>query len=75
MKKVFYKISLLLFFTALIPSCQLLEDCKSCTLVTNDNGTITYAPSSLTYCGDKLTEIEAEDPQTIGSKTTYWECK
>ena len=76
MKKIIQRILIILFFAALIPSCELLEDCKSCTVVTNDNGSISYAPTSLTYCGDKLTEIEAEDPVNIGGgKTTYWECK
>ncbi len=75
MKTYLPRIGVFLLVTALIPSCELLEDCKSCQIVTNDNGTLSYG-TSLTYCGDKLAEIEAEEPVTIGpGKTTYWECE
>jgi len=74
MKTFLPRIGTFFLLAALIPSCELLDDCKSCRIVTNDNGTLSYG-TSLTYCGDKLAEIEAEDPETIGNTTTYWECE
>ena len=74
MKKRLYRIGIFLFLVAVIPSCELLEDCKSCTMVTDDHGNITRG-SELTYCGDKLVEIEGEEPVTIDGVTKYWDCK
>jgi|OpeIllAssembly_1097287.scaffolds.fasta_scaffold606910_2 hypothetical protein len=74
MKKFFRRLAMLLFFTALIPSCDLLEDCKTCKLKTDDNGTITYG-SGIETCGDALAEREAEEPVTVGNVTTSWVCE
>ncbi len=74
MRKTLRSGTLLLFLIALIPSCELLEDCKKCTLVTDNDGVLSYG-SSGTYCGDKLAALETEIPVTVGSTTKYWECK
>lgn len=63
-----------LLFTAIIPSCELVNDCKTCKLITEENGNRTEGPGIL-YCGDKLEEKENSTPVTIGNTTTYWECK
>jgi hypothetical protein len=63
-----------LFLLAVIPSCELLEDCKTCKLITNNDGDISEGTGIL-YCGDKLEEKENSSPTTIGSVTTYWECE
>jgi len=73
MKKV-AKISLaLLFLAAIVPSCELLEDCATCKLITNNNGSITEGTGIL-YCGEALAEKENAAPVTIGNITTYYEC-
>jgi len=74
MRKTFLRASLLIFLIALIPSCELLEECKTCTLVTETDG-VKENVSSGTYCGTKLAAMEAELPETIGNTTTYYECE
>jgi hypothetical protein len=56
-----------------LPACELLEECGTCELVTDDNGTITRS-TPLPFCGDALKEKQNSTPQTIGDVTTYWEC-
>jgi hypothetical protein len=73
MKKTLLRASLFIGLIALIPSCELLEECKSCTLVTESDGVKNYG-SSGTYCGTELAEKEAESV-TIGNTTTYYECE
>jgi len=73
MRNLLRRIGVLLFLAALIPSCELLEDCKSCTLVTDTSGVKTYG-SSATYCGTQLALKEAENV-TIGGTTTYYDCQ
>ncbi|MCB8999971.1 MAG: hypothetical protein H6540_07910 [Bacteroidales bacterium] len=73
MKRILRRIAILLVLAASIPSCQLLEDCKSCTLVT-ESSSGTYYGTTATYCGDQLAEKEA-DYVSIGGTTTYYDCK
>ena len=73
MKKTFIYLLFFLFLTAFISSCEMLEDCKTCKLVTIENGDRTEGPGIL-YCGDKLSEKEDAAPVIIGNKTTFWEC-
>jgi hypothetical protein len=75
MKKLLRRLSLLLFLTALIPSCDLLEDCKTCHTETWENGTMTSSTTGILTCGDQLSQRESEDPVTVGDKTTYWVCE
>jgi hypothetical protein len=72
MRKLLRRVAILFVLAALVPSCELLEDCKSCTLVTETSSGTTYG-SSATYCGTQLAEKEAENV-TIGGTTTYYEC-
>jgi hypothetical protein len=69
------KLSFVLIFMAILgPSCELLEDCKSCTIVTEEsNGDTTYG-STATYCGSEL-ELKETESETINGKTTYYECE
>lgn len=73
MKKLLRRISVFIVLAAIIPSCELLEECKSCTLVT-ESSSGTYNGSSATYCGTELAEKEAEYV-TIGGTTTYYDCQ
>ena len=57
-----------------INSCNLLEDCETCSLVTTENGVETSRTPGVIYCGDELKEKKNQDPVTIGNVTTYWDC-
>jgi hypothetical protein len=58
----------------LLSSCEALEDCKTCALVTKDNGVETFRGPGILYCGDNLAEKENYS-ETIGSLYTYYDCK
>ena len=76
MKNLFRRAIIILLFATSIPSCDLLEDCKSCYQEENDNGTITKLTTGISTCGDALADREAEDPIDLGGGvTTYWVCK
>jgi len=58
----------------LLPACELLEECGTCELVTeNADGTVDYG-TPLPYCGETLSEKKNSSPVTVGSVTTYWNC-
>ena len=58
----------------IIPSCDFIEECGTCELVTEDaDGNKTYG-TPLPFCGDALTEKENESPVEINGTTTYWNC-
>jgi hypothetical protein len=59
---------------AVIPACDLVEECGTCELVTEDgDGNKTYG-TPLPFCGDDLKEKEDAPPVTINGITTYWNC-
>ena len=59
---------------AVIPACDLVEECGTCELVTEDgDGNKTYG-TPLPVCGDDLKEKEDAPPVTINGITTYWNC-
>ena len=62
------------FALGLLPACDILEECGTCTLFTEDaDGNITEG-TPLPLCGDALTEKQDQLPVTVGGITTYWEC-
>lgn len=64
----------LVVLTALtLTSCELLEECGTCELVTEENGEITYG-TPLYYCGDALIEKQNSTPTTVLGVTTSWNC-
>lgn len=76
MKKRILKVTGILFcFAALtLPSCEFLENCGTCELVTTEaDGTITYG-TPLPFCGDDLIEKQNSEPTSIGGITTEWNC-
>jgi hypothetical protein len=73
MKKLIRPAVILLFLAILVPSCDLLEDCKSCTEAIQTSSGTTYGASA-TYCGTELVAKEAESV-TINGTTTYYDCK
>lgn len=57
-----------------LPACDLVEECGTCELVTEDaDGNKTYT-TPLPFCGDELAEREDASPVTIDGVTTYWNC-
>jgi hypothetical protein len=63
------------FFAVAMTSCELLDDCKTCSVVTYENGTeISRTPGILT-CGEELEEKENASPVSIGgNRTTDYVC-
>ncbi len=58
----------------IIPACDLVEECGTCELVTEDaDGNKTYG-TPLPFCGDDLKDKEDASPVTINEVTTYWNC-
>jgi len=67
--------AVLLVALGAIPSCNLIEECGTCELVTEyTDGTPTSYGTPLPFCGDDLKEKEDASPVTIGGVTTYWNC-
>jgi hypothetical protein len=57
-----------------LPACDIIEECGTCELVTEDaDGNKTYG-TPLPFCGDDLTDKDNEPPVTINGITTYWNC-
>lgn len=57
-----------------LPACDIVEECGTCELVTEDaDGNKTYG-TPLPFCGDALTEKDDASPVTINGITTYWNC-
>jgi hypothetical protein len=74
MGKVIRICAVFFLLTVIGPSCELLEDCKSCTVVKEDsNGDKTYGATA-TYCGSEL-ELKETENVTINDITTYYECE
>ena len=60
---------------AVLPACNLVEECGKCELVTEySDGTPTEYGTPLPFCGDALKEREDAAPVEIGGTTTYWNC-
>jgi len=59
---------------AVLPACDLVEECGTCELVTEDAiGDKTYG-TPLPFCGQDLSDRENASPVTINGVTTYWNC-
>lgn len=59
----------------MLPSCNIVEECGSCELVTEDAvGNKTYG-TPLLLCGDELEEKDNEPPEDLpGGGVSYWNC-
>lgn len=58
----------------LLPSCEFLEDCGTCVLITEENGVITNEGTPMIFCGEQLVEKQNSGATTVGGVTTYWDC-
>jgi hypothetical protein len=56
-----------------LSSCEALEDCKTCALVTTTDGVETARGPGILYCGDNLAEKENYS-LTIANRTTFYDC-
>lgn len=60
---------------ALLPACDLVEECGTCEYVTEySDGRDTKYGTPLPFCGDDLKEKEDAPPVEIGPETSYWNC-
>ena len=60
--------------TFLTVSCEILDECGTCELVTIDANDNETRSTPLPYCGDELQEKKDSSSETNGVVTTYWEC-
>ncbi|MCF8224646.1 MAG: hypothetical protein K9J30_02075 [Bacteroidales bacterium] len=73
-KRILRSTAAFVFLAAFImPSCEFLEECGTCELVTDDGNEITYG-TPLIFCGDNLLEKQNSEPVSIGGVTTWWNC-
>jgi len=64
----------LMLIALLVNACGTLDDCKSCSKVTyNEGGEIGRTPG-VPYCDDELAEKESTAPVTVLGVTTEWQC-
>lgn len=73
-KKSIFVAGLFAVALALVPACDLVEECGTCALKTEENGVVIDDGTPLPYCGDDLKDRENSDPVVVGGITTYWEC-
>jgi len=72
--------ALLLLALGAIPACNLIEECGTCELVTEDaDGNIISQSTPLPFCGDDLKDKEDQLPVVLlegtpDETTTYWNC-
>jgi len=59
---------------AVIPACDIIEECGTCELVTEDADGNQSFGTPLPFCGDDLKDKEDASPVTINGVTTFWNC-
>jgi len=63
----------------ILPACDVIEECGTCELVTEDAGGNKTYGTPLPFCGDDLKDKEDALPVTLyegtpQETTTYWNC-
>jgi hypothetical protein len=75
MKKRFILAALIFAgLTGLTASCEILDKCGKCELVTIDANNNETRTNPGPFCGEDLKSKKDASPETIGDITTYWEC-
>jgi hypothetical protein len=64
----------LMLIAFLVNTCGAVDDCKSCSKVSYNNGGEISRTPGVPYCGDELAEKENTPPVTVLGVTTEWEC-
>jgi hypothetical protein len=76
MKRKFLLAAAFVFMAMAITSCEDLEQCKYCKIVSTDSSTGDVNEGFETeYCGASLLVIEATGPKTVGTVTTEYVCR
>ena len=66
---------LFLLWLGAIPSCDIIEECATCVLITEDeDGNVISETTPVPFCGEDLAEKENSTPVTVGGSTSYWVC-
>ena len=72
--------AVLIVAMAVLPACDLIEECGTCKQVTEySDGTVTKYGEERYFCGDELKDKEDGYPVTLAKDTpqettTYWNC-
>jgi hypothetical protein len=66
--------TVVLFALGFLHACDLIEECGTCQLVTEQADGTKTTGTPLPFCGDDLKDKETQSPVTVGGVTTYWEC-
>jgi len=74
MKRIARFLFIFFIFALTMNTCELFEDCETCSIVTEVDGVETNRTPGIVYCGDKLNEIKNKEPVIIGNKKTYYDC-
>jgi hypothetical protein len=76
MKKVLLLSFGFLALTSVVSSCNKINDCKDCEVVTYDvnSGDELSRTAATEYCGASLTAVEMQDPVIVGDEKTVYEC-
>ncbi len=75
MKKIIRLAVLFLLLAVTGPSCELLDDCKTCKLVVYEDGIKVSETTGTSYCGDDLKDKEDADPVIVGNRRSVYECE
>ena len=63
------------FIVAIVPGCDLLEDCSSCEYVLYLANVEVERGAPIPYCGDALAEKQSDPGTQVGDNWAIWECK
>lgn len=64
----------LMLIASLVTACGTLDDCKTCSKVSYQDGVEIGRTPGVPYCDDELAEKESTPPVTVLGVTTVWEC-
>jgi len=77
-KKILRFSAVFIIVAALVPACDMLEDCGTCELITQYGDGTSETTLSSVFCGDNYTDKVNSTPITVGEGdnqiTTYWSC-
>ena len=74
-KKILRIGAIVAFLIAVLPGCELFEDCGTCSLVTYLDGNEVSRTPALPYCGDDYDEKKNDPGTYIGDNWAIWECE
>ena len=76
MKKKLFYLGAFLFAASILTSCEgLLDNCKTCSLNTYEDGVLINSAQTAEYCDTDLIAIQATPDVTVGTTVSKWECE